>query len=216
MPLRVIAYIDAFNLYFGLRDSGLERYLWLDIRALAGTMLRPNQQLAAVKYFTARISGSQPGQPQTTARDANEKRKRQSDYLEAIKERGGVETFEGHYLAKPMRCLSCQNQWTRYEEKITDVQIATQLLMDVFADRLDVAIVVSADSDLVPPVRAVRQTFKGKRIIVFQPPGRRSYDLSRAAHHTFAITDAMRAASQLPNLVVKADGTKLRRPAKWT
>jgi hypothetical protein len=32
---RVIAYIDGFNLYFGLRDSGYRRYYWLDIEEKA-------------------------------------------------------------------------------------------------------------------------------------------------------------------------------------
>jgi hypothetical protein len=39
---RVIAYIDGFNLYFGLRESGLRRCYWLNLPALAESLLRPH------------------------------------------------------------------------------------------------------------------------------------------------------------------------------
>jgi hypothetical protein len=52
---RVIAYVDGFNLYFGLKQSGFRRYYWLDLAMLARHLLKPNQQLVATHYFTARI-----------------------------------------------------------------------------------------------------------------------------------------------------------------
>lgn len=30
MPERVIAYVDGFNLYFGLCEAGFRRFLWLE------------------------------------------------------------------------------------------------------------------------------------------------------------------------------------------
>ena len=42
---RVIAYVDGFNLYFGLREKGWQRYYWLDIQAMVGRLLKPTQQL---------------------------------------------------------------------------------------------------------------------------------------------------------------------------
>ena len=47
---RVIAYIDGFNLYYGISDKGWRRYLWLDLAALTRSLLVPGQQLAATKY----------------------------------------------------------------------------------------------------------------------------------------------------------------------
>jgi hypothetical protein len=54
---RVVAYIDGFNLYFGLRSKGWKGYYWLNIRALAQNLLKPDQALVSTKYFTARITG---------------------------------------------------------------------------------------------------------------------------------------------------------------
>jgi len=70
---RVIAYVDGFNLYFGLKDKGWQRYYWLNILKLCSNLLVANQILIEVKYFTARIS-SPPG-----------KVRRQSTYLDALK-----------------------------------------------------------------------------------------------------------------------------------
>jgi hypothetical protein len=50
----VIAYIDGFNLYHGLRDKYRRRYLWLDLGHLL-QRLRPNDDVLAVRYFTALV-----------------------------------------------------------------------------------------------------------------------------------------------------------------
>jgi hypothetical protein len=51
---RVAAYIDGFNLYYGIRKDG-RRHLWLDIEGLIRSLLKPEQQLVAVRYFTAPV-----------------------------------------------------------------------------------------------------------------------------------------------------------------
>lgn len=52
---RVIAYIDGFNLYFGLRSKGWRKYYWLDLARLASVLIKPTQRLEAIHYFTSRI-----------------------------------------------------------------------------------------------------------------------------------------------------------------
>jgi hypothetical protein len=58
---RVAAYIDGFNLYFGIREHG-RRYLWLDLEGLLQSLLKPHQQLVAVRYFTARVRNDAPAE----------------------------------------------------------------------------------------------------------------------------------------------------------
>ena len=48
----VAAYIDGFNLYYGMKKKYGRKFLWLDVVDLAGR-LRPNDELAKVRYFTA-------------------------------------------------------------------------------------------------------------------------------------------------------------------
>ena len=40
---RVVAYVDGFNLYFGLKAVYGRRYHWLDLQALVRSLLRPGQ-----------------------------------------------------------------------------------------------------------------------------------------------------------------------------
>jgi NYN domain-containing protein len=65
---------------------------------------------------------------------------------------------------------------------MTDVQIATQLLADAFLDRFDSAVVISADSDLIPPIRAVMTHFPHQQILVAFPPERTSLNLRSACN----------------------------------
>ena len=44
MP-RVIAYVDGYNLYHGLKAKNWQRFYWLNIPALAGHLLKPHQAL---------------------------------------------------------------------------------------------------------------------------------------------------------------------------
>ncbi len=203
---RVIAYIDGFNLYFGLRQSGWRKYYWLDLPALLTNLLKADQSLAATHYFTARIKANGHN-----AADA----KRQSDYIEALATRPNLTTHFGQYLQKTRQCKSCGATWPDYEEKMTDVNIAVQLLADAFDDSFDTAIIVSGDSDLTTPIQRVRERFPGKRIVVAFPPNRHSEQLKKTAHAYLTVGEDKLKRSQLPDPVLSASGYPLQRPAHW-
>ncbi|MBR6975827.1 MAG: NYN domain-containing protein [Ottowia sp.] len=202
---RVIAYIDGFNLYFGLKQARFKRYYWLDVAALARALLKPGQQLLATNYFSARIRDNG-----NNAAD----QKRQGDYLDALAVQG-VRCHLGHYLEKQRECHVCHTKWVDYEEKMTDVNIAIQLTTDAFDDAFDMALVISGDSDLTTPIRRVRERFPAKRVIVAFPPQRHSKELKRYASGHVAINENRLRASQLPDQVTKPDGFVLQRPAHW-
>jgi hypothetical protein len=69
---RVVAYIDGFNLYFGLKAEHGRKCLWLDLQGLVEGRLLPNQELREVQYFTARVRGDPEGE------------RRQGAYLDAL------------------------------------------------------------------------------------------------------------------------------------
>lgn len=203
---RVMVYVDGFNLYFGLRSKQWRRYYWLDLVALGNALLKPDQQLAQVHYFTSRI--------RTNAHNTSDVQ-RQNTYLEALATLPEVQIHYGHYLEKPKQCRSCGAQWMDYEEKMTDVNIAVQMLSDAFADRFDTALLISADSDLTTPVKQLRNLFPNKRVIAVFPPHRRSFDLGNAANGSFTLGEANLRQSQLPDNVTRADGFVLQRPTHW-
>jgi uncharacterized LabA/DUF88 family protein len=203
---RVFTYIDGFNLYFGLRSRGWRRYYWLNLHQLSLALLKPGQQLDAVHYFTARIRAN--------GRNVDDVR-RQSLYIEALQTLPDTMLHFGHYLHKPRQCRQCGAQWMDYEEKMTDVNIAVQMLGDAFDDHFDTALLISADSDLTTPVKALRTRFPEKRVIVALPPARRSHQLTKAANGYFVIGQDSLRASQLPEQIVLPRGYVLHRPREW-
>ena len=203
---RVAVYVDGFNMYYGLREAGWQRYFWLDFRRLAANLLRPNQCLALVRYFTARVS-SEPNNP--------DKPKRQSTYLEALATLPDFHIHEGYHAIKERRCPNCSSLFQSREEKMTDVNIAVELLGDAQDDVFDTAILISADSDLTHPVEVVRQRYPEKRVIVALPPKRNSVRLRNSATAWFIIGRGKLSSSQLPDRVTKADGHVLTRPHQW-
>ena len=203
---KVIAYVDGFNLYFGLRDRGWRKYYWLDLETLSKRLLKRHQKLEAIHYFTSRIRYHRNNQASVD---------RQAIYLDALNTLDSVSLHFGHYLEKPRQCHSCGSKWVSHEEKMTDVNIATQLVSDAFEDRFDTALLLSADSDLTTPVRLVLDRFPNKRIVVVQPPRRRSVELGSAATACFTVGEANLRRSQFPDFIARADGFALRRPSHW-
>ncbi|NTU49921.1 MAG: NYN domain-containing protein [Desulfobulbaceae bacterium] len=203
---KVIAYVDGFNLYFGLRDKGWRKYYWLDLVKLVQSLLKPDQVYTEAHYFTSRIR---------VAGNNGSDTKRQSIYLDALATLPSLTTHEGHYLQKSMQCHKCGATWFTYEEKMTDVNIAAQLLVDAFDNRFDVALIISGDSDLTPPVQMIRNRFSDKRVIVALPPSRHSHQLTQAANGAFTIGEVKLRKSQLPEQVVTPGGYVLQRPSHW-
>lgn len=203
---RVCVYIDGFNLYFGLKSKGWRKHYWLDLRSLAGCLLKPGQQLEKVHYFTARIKSDGHNHKDL---------QRQNTYLEALDTLPGLQTHYGQFLEKQHQCRNCGARWIGYEEKMTDVNIAVQMLTDAFEDRFDTAILVSGDSDLTTPIKTLRNQFPDQYLIVAFPPHRHSKELSMAAPTSFQVGEAKLRQSHLPPSVTRQDGYRLERPDTW-
>ena len=207
MAHRVAAYIDGFNLFYGMRSKGWQRFYWLDAYKLAGNLLLSSQQLSIVRYFTAPILPD-PNDP--------DKDKRQTTYLDALATLPSLSIEKGYYRSKNYKCPRCGAPKTIYEEKTTDVNIAVAMLTDAYANLFDTAILVSGDGDLVPPVQTVLAGFQSKRVVIAFPPNRKSFDLRNNATAYFTIGRGVIARSQLPSQVVGQNGHVLSRPPSWT
>ena len=202
-PERVMAYIDGFNLYFGLNDKGWRRYLWLDLPAMIKHLLKPHQELVGVKYFTTRV-----GKPAESVR-------RQTTFLDALAVRGGVEFVFGNFIWGDVECNECGRTWMQREEKQTDVSIAVHMICDSFAGDFDTCLLVCGDSDQVPAVRELVEKHH-RRVVVASPPARVSNDLNAAASAHFTIGRQAFAANQMPTMVPNpATGYVLAQPAEW-
>lgn len=207
--MATIVYIDGFNLYYGaLKDTP---YKWLDLEALCRRLL-PKDDIIHIRYFTAQVS-ARPGDPQQP--------QRQQTYLRALKSQALVSVHYGHFLTHTVRMpLANPNprgprtaEVVKTEEKGSDVNLASHLLLDAFRKTCDVAVVISNDSDLRVPIRIAEQELGIKvGIINPQPPRNRS----RVLTGTFfkQLRPSILASCQLPDVVRDADG-EFRKPATW-
>lgn len=199
MPIRTIVYIDGFNLYHAIDDLGESHLKWVNLWTLSETLLRPNEQLVAVKYFSAYATWRQRSY------------RRHQRYVQAL-ETSGVTPILGHFKIKTVTCQAvCRQTYTTHEEKETDVNIGVHLMADALANRFDRALVVSADTDLNAAVALTRLEAPGKQIAIVAPPGRKN----RNSAALFEITKGRIRSSLLPAELTLSDGKILNRPEKY-
>lgn len=99
------------------------------------------------------------------------------------------------------------------EEKGSDVNLASYLLLDGFEDEYELAVVVSNDSDLMLPIRMVKERL-GKQVGVFDPSRRRSFELHGAASWYRPLRQGPLSASLFPDTLSDSQGT-VSKPASW-
>ncbi len=207
--MTTIVYIDGFNFYYGAVKGTKNK--WLDLEALCRRLL-PNDQIVKIRYFTARIS-ARPDDPQQAVR--------QETYLRALETLPLVEIHYGHYVTRPTRMPLAKPPATgpktvevlKTEEKGSDVNLATYLLLDAFRRRCDTAVVISNDSDLAEPVR-IAQTEGGIKVGVVNP--HQAKFRSRRLQGTFfkQLRHNVLSQTQLPPVLHDAQGA-IHRPPTW-
>ena len=163
-----------------------------------------------MKYFTARVlpRPDNPGQPL-----------RQGIYLRALKSLGAECVF-GRYLSHAVMMRVADPKAAKpfvrvikTEEKGSDVNIAAHMLLDVFRNEYDCAVLVSGDSDLRTPVEMVRHDFS-KTVGVINPQKVDCKVLRCAASFYKRIRTSDLAASQLPETLTDGNGT-FHKPVNW-
>ena len=129
-------YIDGFNLYYGcVKDTSFK---WLDLLKLSQTLL-PKDEILSIKYFTALVK------PRS---NDPEKPSRQRTYLRVLKTIPNLEIIYGSFLTSEVRMPispigSGYTKVIKTEEKGSDVNLATHLLIDSFRNTYELAVVVS-------------------------------------------------------------------------
>lgn len=147
---RVAVFIDGLNVMYRLQESKWEEFF--DVCHLARKLAR-NRPLEGVFYFRAR-----PAMP-------------------PIKTRNRYWAEVQHVSRIDAELQSAYGRWVRFGwmvrrnwgwlEKRTDVWLASEMVCQAHQDTFDVAILVTADTDLVPAVEHVRMVGKGVELVVF-------------------------------------------------
>jgi hypothetical protein len=107
-----------------------------------------------------------------------------------------------------------QKVWVdKTEEKGSDVNLATHLLSDAFKGLFDTAVLITNDSDLLEPVRIVRQELK-LPVGILNPHQQHSCTLKPQAAFMKRIRQSDVAACQFPLALVDQHG-HFHKPPTW-
>ncbi len=208
--MRTIVYVDAFNLYYGaVKDTP---YKWIDLGVLCRTMLRPEHVIVGIKYFAAKVQprSGDPDQPT-----------RQQTYLRALKTIPSLQIIYGHYLshvvwmplANPIPGQKPFAQVVKTEEKGSDVNLASHMLVDAADNAFDCAVIISGDSDLKTPVQMVQTRFH-KTVGVLNPQKIKCRALETTSRFYKHIRESALASSQFAPVLTDALGT-FHKPPSW-
>lgn len=213
--MKIIAYIDAFNFYYGLTKN--TPYKWCNLWMLCQELL-PEGDVTKVKLFTAysRDFPEYPGQA-----------RRQNTYFRALETIPQIEIIKSKYTVDKKFLPLCgpeeESQSRKVmvkvsKEKGSDVNLATHLLVDAYKDLFEMAAVFTNDSDLALPLKAVRYEFNKKiYLMITVREGHRSASkqLLELSNYHKLITPEMLAKCQLPERVITKQGKIITIPDLW-
>lgn len=214
--MKTLLYIDGFNLFYSAVKGTCLR--WLNPVALIARAF-PRNSIIGTKYFTAKVSAlpNNPGQPT-----------RQMMFWRALKTLPDFEIIEGDFRTREVMAAVVFPpppfiKVFKTEEKGSDVNLAAHLLLDGFRNKYECAIVVSGDSDLVTPIRMVRDDLK-KPVGILNPqrlsgpncrPPRKNAGLQHAAtFYQNGVTWAQLQGAQFPTTMADATGA-FHKPPTW-
>lgn len=215
---RARVYVDGFNFDYAAFNKGRGKYAafrWLDVPRFFDVALR-DLAVDRVRYFTAQVRPP-PWRPFDFSATT-----RQRKYLAVLSALPKMTvhraTFATWAVSRPLvGDVGVEPEFVTVwdtKEKGSDVSLASHMLVDGFRGLYDVAVVVSDDSDLLDPVRLVREEL-GLRVGVVRIRADRASVFRQRVDFFRSVRRWHFATCQLPELVVLPDGRRVRRPAEW-
>lgn len=204
--------VDGFNLFHSVKDAQNDlghNVKWLNIDSLLKSYLPHLDKEAtfnSIYYFTALRNFLSISDPATI-----ERHKLYMKVLESF----GINIQYGRFKEKKVKCKECHKEFTKYEEKETDVAIATKLFELAHNNYSDAYVLVTGDSDLVPAIKTVKNIFPDIKIFSIYPYKRNSEELSRIVNGHFKIKKEKYLTHQLPNPVILKDKREIFKPITW-
>ena len=211
---RVNYYVDGYNFYYGLRsqketDLEWKKFYWLDFVKFFGHFINENQLLQKVYYFSAPPIALDESNRQRILFKANQ-----------LLNPSRFEVIKGVFFEKEVTCKVCHAPYKVAVEKRTDVNIAVQMVGDCALDNVDTVVLVSADSDLLPPLQFIKKHYPQKKVKVYFPPGNYSSALlgfikSNKGKVLMLENSRQRFIRSVMPDVVSKDGITFSIPPKW-
>ena len=212
---KIIAYVDGFNTYYGLFKGKNDRpplfppkFKWLNWVAVIQKLF-PDDELIRVRYFTARVlpTRSDPRQPE-----------RQNLYFDALGSIATVRITLGNFKLRRDELPLWEGgeivSVARMEEKGSDVNLASFLLLDAFKGQFEKAVIVSNDSDLEMPVKLAKEQL-AKEVQIVNPTSDKDVLKTSVSKPNLRLSESVLAACQFSSPLTLKTGRVLRKPDSW-
>ena len=201
--IRVAFFVDGFNLFHSIDDLNLPYLKWLNLRKLCTRFIIPKYEtIESINYFTA-LANWQP-----------ERVERHKIYIRAL-ESQNVDIIHGKFKRKDVTCKICHKTFETHIEKQTDVNIAINLFKYSVEGRYDKAMIISGDSDLIPSIKAVKNTFLDKFVGVIIPINRKAEELKEVCDSFSKISFHHLESSLFDEVINIPPNIKINCPEKW-
>lgn len=202
--LRGGLYVDGFNLYHAIDDLGKPYLKWLSLRRLGQRAMAPFRADVCEVTFCTALFKSDFG-----------KLKRHEAYIAAL-EAEGVKVIKGHTTHEDMDCISCGRVWKQPREKETDINVALSLFEAAMRQRIDIAFLVTADTDQASTLRFMSEHCPGIPVVVLTPPGRPTpAHLQTLASKSVRISENDLDLAVMPGQVSPSSGRLIVRPPSY-
>ncbi len=213
---KVMAYVDGYNLYYGLvkTDKSLR---WLDLPKML-RMLMPWASEIKTKYFTAAVDDH--------CATKTPRRIRQEEYWRALKT-VDVELIFGKMEFRDRACLAhhCSYDGPRSfrapVEKMTDVNMALHIVDDAINLKPDVMCIISGDTDLLPAMKWVMKVHRPCRKLVYIPCKEEDFQYRRVDEfglngwQTQRLKEEVLVNCRLPELIEISGEVPIKCPTNW-
>lgn len=234
---RFNVYFDGFNLYKGTLEKR-PNCKWLDLISLSRS-LYPKGIFLDAYYFTAGVKArflndraSDRQHSYLRALESSGVKVVRGKFHKSEKWKRLVSQERDQTIQPPLRVAFgitqrlINDSWLKsspdvpkakvydFEEKGSDVNLASYLLRDVFKRKIDMAFVVTGDSDLVNPIRFATEA--GIPVHVLVPGnGQNMNDLRSVATNLLPLDIPSLLRHQFPEIFVTPKGRQIRRPDTW-
>lgn len=216
---RAIVYIDGFNLYRRAL-SGHPELKWLDLVELARNLL-PEFEVVKVRYFSSKLK------PEPFAKLGAVSR--QQIYFRALRTLEPCLSIHwGKYKSRPKKMLKFPYEIDpssglyirvgvrQIEEKGSDVNLASWMLLDAHAKSADISVVLTNDSDQIGPLLILRNEMNRDFGIIFPTTSSKSSKelLKTDPLLKINLSREVILKSQFPQLLADENGL-IFKPIEW-
>jgi len=210
---KVMAFVDGYNFYHSILEmirsgpmANREDLKWVDLWMLMNAFIMPSKEsLVGVHYFSAYATWK----PEAMVRHRQ--------YVRAL-QHVGVTVKMGSFKERQKKCRYCGSVWPERSEKGSDVNLAIELVNQAHHGNFDKALILTADTDLIPAIQMVRELHPTVAVHAVLPRQRyiAAHAMRGVCNGAIKLNETHLERSLLPAEIHLCDGGVITRPVRYS